>query len=238
MGGVSTTQAAEQAEPMDAAERDHGCDHGRSGRDHGRDRSGRDRPQSPASARSQAGPQPRHPAAAARGRRGLSRRARLGGLHGLRRRRARGSVPGGRPAPLPHPRGPVHRRGGVRRRGALHRIGALLPESPTAARWSWPWSTSTPAPSSAPPSTSGSPPPTRSSSAPGSPWRPAWAARRTGSPWNSSPPTNPAQGVRETVQGLLDMSRGLGLANLLTNDGGRRERVVAQWGVLLDEALG
>jgi AcrR family transcriptional regulator len=45
-------------------------------------------------------------------------------------------------------------------------------------------------------------------------------------------------GVRETVQGLLDMSRGLGLANLLTNDGGRRERVVAQWGVLLDEALG
>jgi AcrR family transcriptional regulator len=45
-------------------------------------------------------------------------------------------------------------------------------------------------------------------------------------------------GVRETVQGLLDMSRGLGLANLLTNDGGRRERVVAQWGLLLDEALG
>jgi hypothetical protein len=34
------------------------------------------------------------------------------------------------------------------------------------------------------------------------------------------------------------MSRGLGLANLLTNDGGRRERVVAQWGLLLDEALG
>jgi AcrR family transcriptional regulator len=45
-------------------------------------------------------------------------------------------------------------------------------------------------------------------------------------------------GVRETVQGLLDMSRGLGLANLLTDDRGRRERVVAQWAALLDDALG
>ncbi|MEU1041346.1 TetR/AcrR family transcriptional regulator [Streptomyces sp. NPDC005551] len=45
-------------------------------------------------------------------------------------------------------------------------------------------------------------------------------------------------GVRETVQGLLDMARGLGLANLLTDDAGRRERVVAQWGALLDDALG
>ncbi|WP_406353051.1 TetR/AcrR family transcriptional regulator [Streptomyces sp. NBC_00658] len=45
-------------------------------------------------------------------------------------------------------------------------------------------------------------------------------------------------GARETVQGLLDMARGLGLANLLTDDGGRRERVVTQWAVLLDEALG
>lgn len=44
-------------------------------------------------------------------------------------------------------------------------------------------------------------------------------------------------GVRETVQGLLDMSRGLGLANLLTDDGGRRERVVAQWAALLDASL-
>ncbi|MCD9878300.1 TetR/AcrR family transcriptional regulator [Streptomyces guryensis] len=44
-------------------------------------------------------------------------------------------------------------------------------------------------------------------------------------------------GVRETVQGLLDMARGLGLANLLTDDGGRREGVVAQWAALLDEAL-
>jgi len=45
-------------------------------------------------------------------------------------------------------------------------------------------------------------------------------------------------GVREAVQGLLDMARGLGLANLLTNDGARRERVVAQWSRILDESLG
>ncbi|MFE1324212.1 TetR/AcrR family transcriptional regulator [Streptomyces sp. NPDC058741] len=45
-------------------------------------------------------------------------------------------------------------------------------------------------------------------------------------------------GVRETVQGLLDMARGLGLANLLTDDAARREHVVAQWAGLLEEALG
>ncbi|MDQ0991503.1 TetR/AcrR family transcriptional regulator [Streptomyces sp. V3I7] len=45
-------------------------------------------------------------------------------------------------------------------------------------------------------------------------------------------------GVRESVQGLLDMARGLGLANLLTDDMARRQRVVAQWAKLLDEALG
>ncbi|MEJ8658024.1 MULTISPECIES: TetR/AcrR family transcriptional regulator [Streptomyces] len=45
-------------------------------------------------------------------------------------------------------------------------------------------------------------------------------------------------GVRETVQGLLDMARGLGLANLLTDDAARRKRVVAQWGRLLHEVLG
>ncbi|MFB6845916.1 TetR/AcrR family transcriptional regulator [Streptomyces sp. NPDC056373] len=47
-----------------------------------------------------------------------------------------------------------------------------------------------------------------------------------------------APGVRETVQGLLDMARGLGLANLLTDDTARRERVVAQWAGLLEETLG
>ncbi|GAA3492997.1 TetR/AcrR family transcriptional regulator [Streptomyces prasinosporus] len=45
-------------------------------------------------------------------------------------------------------------------------------------------------------------------------------------------------GVRETVQGFLDMARGLGLATLLTDDTARRERVVTQWADLLDEALG
>ncbi|MEU3345637.1 TetR/AcrR family transcriptional regulator [Streptomyces sp. NPDC006700] len=45
-------------------------------------------------------------------------------------------------------------------------------------------------------------------------------------------------GARETVQGLLDMARGLGLANLLTDDTARREGVVAQWAALLEEALG
>ncbi|OII66636.1 MULTISPECIES: TetR/AcrR family transcriptional regulator [unclassified Streptomyces] len=45
-------------------------------------------------------------------------------------------------------------------------------------------------------------------------------------------------GVRETVQGLLDMARGLGLATLLTDDTARRRRVVAQWARLLDGALG
>ncbi|MBV1936843.1 TetR/AcrR family transcriptional regulator [Streptomyces sp. BV286] len=44
-------------------------------------------------------------------------------------------------------------------------------------------------------------------------------------------------GVRETVQGFLDMSRGLGLANLLTDDTARRDRVVAQWAQILDGAL-
>ncbi|MEU3353417.1 TetR/AcrR family transcriptional regulator [Streptomyces sp. NPDC037389] len=44
-------------------------------------------------------------------------------------------------------------------------------------------------------------------------------------------------GVRETVQGFLDMARGLGLANLLTDDSARRERVVAHWASLLDDVL-
>ena len=44
-------------------------------------------------------------------------------------------------------------------------------------------------------------------------------------------------GVRETVQGLLDMARGLGLANLLTDDSARRTRVVAQWAALVETAI-
>ncbi len=46
-----------------------------------------------------------------------------------------------------------------------------------------------------------------------------------------------APGVRETVQATLDLARGLGLANLLTDDGPRRAGVVRQWSRLLDTAL-
>ncbi|MFE1176615.1 TetR/AcrR family transcriptional regulator [Streptomyces sp. NPDC058773] len=44
-------------------------------------------------------------------------------------------------------------------------------------------------------------------------------------------------GVRETVQGLLDMARGLGLANLLTDDSARRARVVEEWARIIDSQL-
>jgi AcrR family transcriptional regulator len=44
-------------------------------------------------------------------------------------------------------------------------------------------------------------------------------------------------GVRETVQGVLDMARGLGLANLLSDDSARRARIVRQWSRVLDAVL-
>jgi AcrR family transcriptional regulator len=44
-------------------------------------------------------------------------------------------------------------------------------------------------------------------------------------------------GVRETVQGVLDMARGLGLADLLTDDSTRRQGIVRQWSRILDQAL-
>ncbi|MFN2517923.1 MAG: TetR/AcrR family transcriptional regulator [Jatrophihabitantaceae bacterium] len=44
-------------------------------------------------------------------------------------------------------------------------------------------------------------------------------------------------GVRETVQATLDLARGLGLANLLTDDGPRRARIARQWAQVLDHAL-
>jgi len=46
-----------------------------------------------------------------------------------------------------------------------------------------------------------------------------------------------APGVREAVQATLDMARGLGLANLLTDDSARRARVVRRWAEILDAAL-
>lgn len=45
-------------------------------------------------------------------------------------------------------------------------------------------------------------------------------------------------GVRETVQATLDLVRGLGLADLLTDDSARRARLLNQWAVTLDQALG
>ncbi|GAA5123303.1 TetR/AcrR family transcriptional regulator [Haloechinothrix salitolerans] len=45
-------------------------------------------------------------------------------------------------------------------------------------------------------------------------------------------------GVRETVQATLDLARGLGLANLLSDDTARRARIVAQWTSMLEAELG
>jgi AcrR family transcriptional regulator len=39
------------------------------------------------------------------------------------------------------------------------------------------------------------------------------------------------------VQATLDLARGLGLADLLTNDSARREQIVRQWAAILDAAL-
>jgi hypothetical protein len=44
-------------------------------------------------------------------------------------------------------------------------------------------------------------------------------------------------GVREAVQATLDLARGLGLADTLTDDSRRRNRIVAQWAAMLDCAL-
>lgn len=44
-------------------------------------------------------------------------------------------------------------------------------------------------------------------------------------------------GVRETVQATLDMARGLGLADLLSDDSARRARIVRQWARILDGVL-
>jgi AcrR family transcriptional regulator len=44
-------------------------------------------------------------------------------------------------------------------------------------------------------------------------------------------------GVRETVQATLDLARGLGLANLLTDDSTRRSGIARQWARMLDATL-
>lgn len=44
-------------------------------------------------------------------------------------------------------------------------------------------------------------------------------------------------GARELVQGTLDLLRGLALADVLTDDGRRRRRVLRRWARVLDAAL-
>ena len=44
-------------------------------------------------------------------------------------------------------------------------------------------------------------------------------------------------GVREAVQATLDLARGLGLANLLTDDSRRRQRIVEHWVDTLERTL-
>ncbi|MFC4002235.1 TetR/AcrR family transcriptional regulator [Prauserella oleivorans] len=44
-------------------------------------------------------------------------------------------------------------------------------------------------------------------------------------------------GVRETVQATLDLARGLGLANLLTDDTPRRRQIARQWATLLEPTV-
>ena len=44
-------------------------------------------------------------------------------------------------------------------------------------------------------------------------------------------------GVRELIQATLDLARGLGLANLLSDDSRRRRRILAEWSKVLDAAL-
>ncbi|WP_433471387.1 TetR/AcrR family transcriptional regulator [Saccharomonospora azurea] len=45
-------------------------------------------------------------------------------------------------------------------------------------------------------------------------------------------------GVRETVQATLDLARGLGLADLLSDDSRRRQRLVRQWARMLEPIVG
>ncbi|MEO9139788.1 MAG: TetR/AcrR family transcriptional regulator [Jatrophihabitans sp.] len=44
-------------------------------------------------------------------------------------------------------------------------------------------------------------------------------------------------GVRESVQATLDLARGLGLANLLTDDSARRSGIARRWAQTLDQTL-
>ncbi len=46
-----------------------------------------------------------------------------------------------------------------------------------------------------------------------------------------------APGAHEAVQATLDLARGLGLADTLTDDSRRRDRIIARWAAMLDAAL-
>ncbi len=43
--------------------------------------------------------------------------------------------------------------------------------------------------------------------------------------------------MRELVQATLDLVRGLGLANTISDDARRRRRILDQWALTLDDAL-
>lgn len=45
-------------------------------------------------------------------------------------------------------------------------------------------------------------------------------------------------GTRELIQATLDLVRGLGLADTITDDARRRDRILDQWATTLDAALG
>jgi hypothetical protein len=44
-------------------------------------------------------------------------------------------------------------------------------------------------------------------------------------------------GAREMVQATLDLVRGLGLANTISDDTARRRRILDQWARVLDDAI-
>jgi hypothetical protein len=44
-------------------------------------------------------------------------------------------------------------------------------------------------------------------------------------------------GARELVQATLDLIRGLGLANTISDDSGRRKQILDRWADLLDDEL-
>jgi hypothetical protein len=44
-------------------------------------------------------------------------------------------------------------------------------------------------------------------------------------------------GARELVQATLDLIRGLGLADTISDDRGRRERILDRWAGVLDDEL-